>query len=109
MKELLRSHSVSYLQGFQIALEGQGIKAVILDEQAPGYMGFAGRARLAVAEDEDFQRAIGIVRALEKSATDGRTPPSWALQRWGVLAGAIGFALLIIPGILWGRAPFARA
>ena len=56
MKELLRSHSVSYVQGLQIALEAEGIESVLLDEQAPGYLGFAGRVRLAVAHDADYER-----------------------------------------------------
>ena len=34
VKELLRSHSVSYVQGLQIALEAEGIQAALLDEQA---------------------------------------------------------------------------
>ena len=58
VKELLRSHSVSYIQGLQIALEAQGVRAVILDEQAPAYLSFAGRVRLAVPEDADYVRAM---------------------------------------------------
>ena len=96
MKELLRSHSISYIQGLQIALEGEGIKAVILDEQAPGYLGFAGRARLAVVSDTDYERAMAVVRALEPPPTDGRVPRSWAWQRWGLLAGSTGFLLLVV-------------
>lgn len=96
MKELLRSHSVSYLQGLRIALEGQGIKAVLLDEQAPGYLGFAGRARLAVAEDADYDRAIAIVHALELPPSSSPVPRSWAWQRWGLISGATGFAALMM-------------
>lgn len=98
MKELLRSHSLSYVEGLRIALEGHGIHAVLLDEQAPGYLGFAGRVRLAVANDADYERAMKVVRALETPEAPFQAPPSWAWQRWGLLGGAMGLALLVIQG-----------
>jgi putative signal transducing protein len=96
VKELVRSHSVSYVQGLQVALEGEGIKAVLLDEQAPGYLGFAGRVRLAVVQDADYDRAIAIVHALELPSSRSPVPRSWAWQRWGLISGATGFALLLV-------------
>lgn len=95
MKELLRSHSVSYAEGLQIALEGEGIHAVLLDERAPSYLGFAGQVRLTVANDADYDRAMAVIRTLEAPPGPRGTPPSWKVQRWGVLTGAIGFALLL--------------
>lgn len=95
MKELLRSHSVSYVQGLQIALEAQGIKAVLLDEQAPGYLGFAGQVRLAVGDDADYEEAMAIVRRLELPRSAIGRPRSWAWQRWGLVAGGTGFLLLV--------------
>lgn len=95
MKELLRCHSVSYAEGLQIALEGEGIRAVMLDEQAPGYLGFAGQVRLAVADDADYERAMAVIRKLEMPAGPRQTPRSWKIQRWGVLSGVVGFALLL--------------
>ena len=96
VKELLRSHSVSYVQGLQIALEAEGIQAALLDEQAPGYLGFAGRVRLAVVQDADYDRAIAIVHALELPQSHGPVPRSWAWQRWGLISGATGFVLLMV-------------
>jgi Putative prokaryotic signal transducing protein len=95
MKELLRTHSVSYAQGVQIALEAQGITAVLLDEQAPGYLGFAGRVRLAVGDDADYERAMAVVRALERPRSFDGPLRSWAWQRWGLVAGGAGFILLL--------------
>ncbi len=100
MKELLRSHSISYIRGLQIALEGEGIKAAVLDEQAPGYLGFAGRARLMVVVDTDYERAMAVVQALEPPPVDRRAPRSWVWQRWGLLAGGTGFTLLIVASVL---------
>ena len=105
VKELLRSHSVSYIQGLQIALEAQGVRAVILDEQAPAYLSFAGRVRLAVAEDADYERAMNIVRALELPSAGRERPRSWVWQRWGLISGAIGFALLIAEAVEAESAP----
>ena len=99
VKELLRSHSVSYVQGLQIALEGEGIKAVLLDERAPGYLGFAGRVRLAVVQDGDYDRAIAIVHALELPPSPTAVPRSWAWQRWGLISGTTGFALLFVESL----------
>jgi len=96
VKELLRSHSVSYARGLQIALEAQGINAVLLDEQAPGYLGFAGRVRLAVGDDEDYERAMAIVRRLELPRSAIGRPRSWAWQRRGLVAGGAGFLLLMV-------------
>ncbi|TLY52123.1 MAG: DUF2007 domain-containing protein [Gemmatimonadetes bacterium] len=96
MKELLRSHSISYVQGLRIALEAQGIRAVLLDEQAPAYLSFAGRVRLAVAEDADYERAMAIVRALEAPPSPRVRPRSWVRQRRGLISGAMGLALLIV-------------
>lgn len=95
MKEVLRSHSVSYAQGVQIALEAQGIKAVLLDEQAPGYLGFAGRVRLAVGDDADYDQAMAVIRALERPRSHIGIPRSWVWQRWGLIAGGTGFLLLL--------------
>ena len=109
MKELLRSHSISYVEGLQIALEGEGIKTAILDEQAPGYLGFAGRARLVVALDSDYERAMAVVRALEPLPADPRPPRSWAWQRWGLLAGGTGLVLLVADaGLLEDISPVVR-
>jgi len=95
VKELLQTHSVSYAQGLQVALEAQGIPAIILDEQAPGYLGFAGRTRLMVAHDDDFENAMAIVRQLEDKPRQHEIPPSWKVQRWGLVAGAFGFVVLV--------------
>jgi len=100
VKELLRSHSLSYVQGLQIALEAQGIKSVLLDQQSPGYLGFAGRVRLAVARDADYERAMAIVHALEPPRSGTKPPPSWAWQRSGLRAGALGFVLLIAGAVM---------
>ena len=105
MKELLRSHSVSYVQGLRIALEAEGIRVVLLDEQAPAYFSFAGRVRLAVAQDADYERAMAIVRTLESPPSASGRPRSWVWQRWGLIGGATGFALLIVEAGVADSAP----
>ena len=95
MKQLLRSHSLSYIQGLQVALEAEGIGSVILDEQSLGYLGFAGRVRLAVT-DEEYDRALEIVRGLETAVAPSEVPASWRVQRWGCAAVIAGFAIVLV-------------
>lgn len=95
MKQLLRSHSLSYVQGLQVALEAEGIESVILDEQSLGYLGFAGRVRLAVT-DEEYERALEIVRGLEGAVPPSQAPASWRAQRWGCASAMAGFALVFV-------------
>ena len=98
VKVLLSTHSVSYAEGVQFALEAQGIKAILLDEQAPGYLGFAGRVRLAVAVDSDYDRAMEVVRALEAAATPSVVPASWRYQKRGCATVAVGGLVLLVGG-----------
>ena len=96
MKVLLSTHSVSYAEGVQLALEAQGIKTILLDEQAPGYLGFAGRVRLAVADDTDYDKAMEVLRTLESPSARIEVPASWPPQKVGCVTVAAGFAVLII-------------
>jgi hypothetical protein len=95
MKQLLSSHSLSYVQGLQVALEAEGIESAILDEQSLGYLGFAGRVRLAVT-DEEYDRALEIVRGLEVAVAPSEAPASWRVQRWGCASVIAGFALVSV-------------
>ena len=105
MKELLRSHSLSYVQGLQVALDAEGMRAVLLDERAPGYMGFAGRVRLAVAHDVDYERAMELVRALEPHTAHTEAPASWKLQRWGCAGLVAGVVMLGVGGAVADAGP----
>jgi len=96
MKNLLQTHSLSWAESVTIALEAEGIEAVILDPQAPGYLGFAGRIRVAVVNDEDFPRAHAVLLQLEPPHTP--PPPSWRWQKAGLVSLGVGILLLFA----WG-------
>ncbi len=81
MKDLLQTHTVSYAQSLRLA-----------------YMSFAGRVRVSVVHDEDYDRAMEVVRRFEKSRGSGAVPASWRWQRPGVWAGGVGFVLLMVSG-----------
>src|SRR3989442_8014036 len=98
MKEILRTHSVSYAHSVRLALEAQGIRAVLLDEQAPMYMSFAGRVRLAVAREADYERAMELVRSFEAASSPSAVPASWRWQRWGCASMVGGGAVLVLAG-----------
>jgi putative signal transducing protein len=95
VKELLRSHSLSYVQGLQVALEAQGIETALFDQQTLGFMGFAGRVRLVVQRDADYERALHIIRELEPPPQTGHGETGWNLQRWGCAAAALGVIALV--------------
>lgn len=99
MKNLLQTHSVSWAQSVWLALESEGIPATLLDEYSPGHMGFAGRVRVAVLHDHDFERAQQIVARLRPPSTPD--PPSWRWQKLGLKLLALGFLVLLVStGIL---------
>ena len=96
MKELLRAHSLSYAQGLQLSLEANEIKTVLLDEQSVAFMGFAGRVRLMVANDADYEHAMRIVRELQASAPAPQIGSSWKIQGLGCVGMLAGFVLAVV-------------
>jgi len=78
----------------RIALQAEGIDAVVLDANAPGYMGFAGRTRVAVMNDDDLPKAQEILRKLQPPKSP--TPPSWRWQKRGLISFGLGFLLFVV-------------
>jgi hypothetical protein len=93
MKNLLQTHSVSYAESVRIALLAEGIDAVLLDEQSASALGFAGRVRVAIERDEDFDKAERVIRTLQPPTS--RPLPSWKWQKWGIRSFGAGLALVI--------------
>ncbi len=94
MKNLLQTHSVSWAESVRLVLQTEGIEAVVLDANAPGYMGFAGRVRVAVLNDRDLPKAQNILRHLQPPK--GPPPPSWRLQKLGLVCVGLAFLLLFV-------------
>ena len=101
MKNLLQTHSVSWAQSVKLTLESEGIEAVVLDENAPGYIGFAGRVRVAVVNDDDLARAQSVLAGLAPPLVT--PPPSWRLQKRGLVLVALGFVLIFVAAALFDR------
>jgi hypothetical protein len=99
LKNLLQTHSISWAQSVKITLESEGIPSVVLDENAPGYLGFAGRTRVAVLNDGDLPRAQQILSRLTPPAL--APPASWRLQKRGLLFLAGAFLLLLVSAVLF--------
>jgi putative signal transducing protein len=89
MRNLLQTHSISWAESVRIVLESEGIEAVVLDGGAPGYLGFAGRTRVAVLNDDDLPKAQEILRRLQPPKMP--TPPSWRWQKRGLICLGLGF------------------
>src|SRR5712691_2095835 len=93
MKNLLQTQSIAWAQGVRVALEAEGIRAVILDEHDRGAMGVLGRVRLAVLNDDDVAKAKVIVARLTPPPTG--PPPSWRWQKRGLILLALDVALFV--------------
>jgi putative signal transducing protein len=85
----------------RIALEAQGIDAAVFDQGTVGE-GLAGRVRLMVQRDADFDRARAIVREIEASAPAQAPVPGWKLQRLGCITAVLGVAALGFSGAAVG-------
>jgi putative signal transducing protein len=94
MKNLLQTHSISWAESVRLVLESEGIEAVVLDPNAPGFIGFAGRTRVAVMNDDDLPRAQEILRRIEGPKTP--PPPSWRWQKRGLFCVGLAFLLIFV-------------
>ena len=94
MKNLLQTQSMAWAQGIRIALEGEGIRATILDEHDRGAAGWVGWIRVAVLNDDDLARAQAIVARLTPPRTG--PPPSWRWQKRGLILLALDIALFVV-------------
>ncbi len=94
---MLETNSLSWAHSVKVALESEGLHAVVLDEYAPAIHSFNVRIRVAVA-DGDLEKARAIVARITPRFTG--PPPSWRLQKRGLL--------LIGGGIVLGLYAIAR-
>ncbi|HXO84793.1 MAG TPA: DUF2007 domain-containing protein, partial [Gemmatimonadales bacterium] len=95
------THSVSWAQSVKLTLQSEEIEAVILDENAPGYMGFAGRIRVAVLNDAELPRAQAILASMVPPPSP--PPPSWRFQKRGLQLLGLGIVLMLVTGGLFDR------
>ena len=89
---LLETNSLSWAHTVKIALEAVGLHAVVLDEHAHGIHAFNIRFRVAVADGE-LTKARSIVAQITPRWTGA--PPSWRIQKRGLLLGGCGIVGLI--------------
>ncbi len=92
MKNLVQAYTLSWAESIKLALDAEGIEAVLLDQQSPGYLGFAGRVRVAVLNDADLPRALEVLRTLDPPKSE--PPPSWWWHKRALLAFGAGLCLL---------------
>lgn len=100
MQNLLQTHSISWAQSVRLALESEGIRSVVLDENTVGHMGLAGRVRVAVLDDADLARAQTVLARLTPPFVP---PPSWRWQKRGLQLLALGVVLFLVTAELLDR------
>jgi hypothetical protein len=91
MKEVLRTHRLGFADAARLALQAEGIDAVLFDEHALGFINLAGEIRVMVPEsDVDWARAV--LAELEPPTKAAEAPRSWRWQRLGLIALATSLA-----------------
>jgi hypothetical protein len=88
---LVETRSLSWAESVRLALLGEGIEAVVLDQASAGTLGLMGSIRVVIPDDADIARASEIVAALQPP----KTPPlpSWWWHKRALLAFAAGLVL----------------
>ena len=80
MKEVIRTHQQSVADATKVALEAEGIEAVLFDEHALASVGLVGEIRVMVP-DAALELACATVASLESSRGVPEAPRSWLWQR----------------------------
>jgi hypothetical protein len=88
MQNLLETNSLSWAQTVRIVLESEGLHAVVLDAHAIHNPSI--RIRVAVADGE-VPKAREVVARISPRYTG--PPPSWRIQRRGLLLTGCGIVL----------------
>jgi hypothetical protein len=90
MQNLLETNSLSWAQAVRIVLESEGLHAVVLDEYS--IHGLRPRIRVAVADGEVPKAREIVARISPRSSS---APPSWRIQRRGLLLIGCGVVLIV--------------
>lgn len=101
MKNLLQTHSVSWAQSVKLALEAEGIDAVVLDQNSFAIHGLGGHVRVAVLNDHDLPQAQAVLAHMTPPATP--PPPSWRWQKRGLQLMGLGIVLVFVTAELSDR------
>jgi hypothetical protein len=76
VKVILRSVDLSFVQSAQIALEAEGIPAVISNESATGLP--SSPSTLTLVDDQDSDRALVVLGGLQRTSRKPWWEASWA-------------------------------
>jgi hypothetical protein len=98
MKEVVRTHQQSVADAAKVALEAEGIEAVLFDEHALASIGLAGEIRVMVP-DAALKHACAIVAKLESSRVVPEAPRSWSWQRPALILLVACVVLLFVTAI----------
>lgn len=83
-----------------MALEARGIAAVILDENALGFIGLAGELRVAVADAAAAERVAAAIAEIPRPTTTPIVGKAWMWQRRGLKALAAGIVMLVVGAVV---------
>src|SRR5881397_2654214 len=89
MKVILRSTDLSYVESARMALDAHDIPTVLSNENAAALP--SSPPTLSLVEDDDFDRAVAIIGALQRSS-----PKQWWAASWAPRAVLILFLILLV-------------
>ena len=82
---------LSLIQSAQIALDAEGIATSLSDDNMTGLPSSA--SAIAVIDDEDYERAVAVIRQLQQTTSSPSLNATWAARILLVVA-IIVFALV---------------
>lgn len=89
VRPILSSTDLSFVESAQIALDAQGIATLITNDNSTGLP--ASPVTLAIVTDADFDRAVALLRTLQ------RTPPRpWWEASWAARAMVLLLVMLVV-------------
>ena len=89
MITVLETNSLSWAESTRLALLGERIEAVVLDQHSLGAHGLASTVRVAIVNPRDLEQASRIVANMKPMR--GEPSPSWWWHKRSLVAFVAGF------------------
>jgi hypothetical protein len=89
MITVLETYSLSWAESTRLALLGEGIEAVVLDQHSLGAHGLGSTVRVAIVHPRDLDRASSVVANLRPLR--GEPSPSWWWHKRSLVAFLAAF------------------
>ena len=93
MREILRTSSISLAESLRVALEAEGISAVVSNANLGGLPPTA--ITVAVADDEDYDQGLLVLRDLQRPERTVHAPPMGRRVLRALIIVIVGVVLVL--------------